>query len=313
MKLKKIAITLIILSTLLIITGCTPSKKTNNEIKMADVYKGTGGLDFEFLKDSPPNELYSNQSFQIITLIKNKGAYPIDDAKLILSYDTSDFYIKGSKETQFMLNGKNIYNVRNDEIIKSFYAQAIPLLPNSEYLQSTILASACYTYKNKLSTDVCIDMDSYNLKLIEKACKTRDQSFSGQGGPVGISRIEQKMLVTDGGVTPQFIIYLKNFGNGDVISKDKIYDMCGSQTVTREDLNTITLTDVSFSQYGFADMNCEPEKLRLLDNEELFICTLNSEIPKEESTYITNINVEFNYGYVITKSKDIIIKKMKSR
>lgn len=312
---KKIIIIGIIILTI-IFAGCnSTSNKDKNLIKTVDLYKGTDGLDFEFLKDSPPSEMYSNQSFQIITLIKNKGPYPIDNAKMVLSYDNTDFYLKGSKEYSFTLNGKDIYNARNDEKIKSFYALAIPLLPNSEFLQSTILATACYGYQDKLTTEICIDIDPYNLNPVEKPCKVTDQSFSGQGGPLGVSRIEQKTIVSDMGVRPQFIIYLKNFGQGQVISKDKIQDLCASQKILKEDLNGITLKDVSFSKYTLSDITCEPSNLRIFDKEEFFVCTLNDdkEILKEESSYKTSLNIEFDYGYALTKSKDISIKKMKTR
>ena len=308
-KIKTLILFITIFSIL--ISGCTSSNKNQaGIIKAVDIYKGTDGLDFEFLKDSPPNEMYPNQSFQIITLIKNKGAYPIQNAKLVLSYDNTDFTI-GTKEYYFSLNGKDIYDTRNDEKIKSFYGKSLPLLSNSAYLQSTIIATACYDYQNKLSTDICVDTDPYNLNPTEKACKTQDQSFSGQGGPVGVSRIEQKSEVSDRGVRPQFIIYLKNFGQGDVISKEKINDFCGSYTITKDSLNGITLKDISFSQYTRSDIKCEPETLRLVNNEEFFVCTLinEMEIPKTVSTYKTNLNLEFDYGYTFTKSKDITIKK----
>lgn len=310
---KQLIIGIIILT--IILSGCN-SSSNKNTIKTVDLYKGTDGLDFEFLKDSPPNEIYSNQSFQIITLIKNKGPYAIDNARIILSYDNTDFYFKGSKDYTFSLNGKDVYNTRNDEKIKSFYVQAIPLLPNSEFLQSTILATACYGYQNKLTTDICIDIDPYNLMPVEKPCKITDQSFSGQGGPVGVSKIEQKTIVSDKGVRPQFLIYIKNFGQGQVISKDKIQDLCGSQKISKEDLNGITLKDLSFSQYKYPeDIECEPQNLKIFEKEEFFVCTLKDEkeILKEESSYKTSLNIEFDYGYTITKSKDITIKKMKIR
>jgi len=79
------------------------------------------------------------------------------------------------------------------------------------------------------------------------------------------------------------------------------------------------LKDIRFSQYTIADMDCQPNPnnqanpiLKLTnDAQNYFICTLKPEraIPISESTFKTSLYVELEYGYMTTKSANILIKK----
>lgn len=316
---KKNLVISVILLLALIISSCNSSVSNKNKSPISDIniYKGTEGLDFDFLKDAPPSDLYQNQTFQITTLIKNKGAYPISNAKMVASFDSQDFDFLSQKSFSFSMKGKELYNPTNDEVVKNFYVKAVPLLPNSVFLQSSILLTVCYDYSNKLNTEVCVDTDPFNLKPVEKACKMTDLSFSGQGSPVTVTKIEQKMVTSESGYRPQFKIYMKNAGKGQVVSKEKVYEVCGSQQIDRDSINVITLKDVRFSKYSknAGDIECEPQNLRLINNEDYFICTLKEEsiIPRDEATFKTNFYLEYEYGYTLSKSKDINIRKMNVR
>ncbi len=310
---KKIILAMIIAGISIMLGGCTSfGTKDKAPITDVNVYTGTDGLDMEFLKDSPPSEMYENEEFQAVVDLKNMGAYPINNGRIVIT-DEPDYMDIGTSTYSFNLKGKEAYVRVDDETVKDFFLKAKTLEDKSVSHQSTILATACYDYGTKLNTEICIDTDPHNLKMIEKACQAKDLSFSGQGAPVSIERIEQKMLVKEGGdVKPQFLIYIKNNGDGQVLSKNMIDTACGSSSMNRQDINGLTLKAISFSHFTKDDMNCTPSTLRLTGGEDYFVCTLKDEmaISGNDATFTSNLYVELEYGYTVTKAKEFIINKL---
>lgn len=317
MKNKTIIITSLLIISLFL-SGCIGTfGKKENPITDIDVYKGTNGLEIEFLKNSPPESIFEGESFQVTTILNNKGAYPINNGTVVLTNEID--YVEAKKNSDnFALKGKEMYDPSNHDIIKDFSLKAIKIDPKSYERNSIILVTACYDYGTKLNTEVCIDTDPYNQKIVEKPCQIKDLSFSGQGAPIAVTKVITKMLVTDQKkIRPQFQIYIRNDGNGQVISKngDTIKNACGSNSINRSELNGVILKDLRFSEYNLStkkDLDCMPDILRLSNKEEYFVCTLKPEKAIEEkiSTFKTNLYIELEYGYTTTKSKEFKIKKL---
>lgn len=294
--------------------GCT-SPNNNSPVTDTKVYQGTGGLDIEFLKDSPPNEVYEQETFQVVAMLKNKGAYEIKNGQIVLTYE-KDYIASNIDKINFALDGKTIYTPQDDEKINSFYLNTKEIPAMSQTFSSIILLTACYDYATILQTEVCIDTDPHETKTIEKACKSESRSFSGQGSPIEVERVEPKMISTQNGILPQFKIYLQNSGDGEVISKNKINEICGFGNIEKSDINGVTLKEIRFSKYSKKndDISCLPQFIKLVDGQDYFVCTLNEDkvIDSETSTFLTDLYLEFDYGYTITKSKEFSIKKLNS-
>ena len=108
--------------------------------------------------------------------------------------------------------------------------------------------------------DICIDTDPYGSKPNPKVCSAQAKDLSGgQGGPVSVTRVEPKMLVSDGYVRPQFAITLQNSDVGSVIQYGQIATLCSSGAPARQDINTVDLAQIQFSQYSIGDFTCEPK------------------------------------------------------
>ncbi|GAG33164.1 unnamed protein product, partial [marine sediment metagenome] len=84
---KIIKIVIIILIVLIII-GCK-GKKSSKPVTREDLYTGTDGLVFNFLKNAPPDQVYASteterSQFNVVIDLENKGAFNIEEGYLTL-------------------------------------------------------------------------------------------------------------------------------------------------------------------------------------------------------------------------------------
>ncbi|MBR9676229.1 hypothetical protein GOV05_04425 [Candidatus Woesearchaeota archaeon] len=315
---KKTSILIMLLIISIFLSGCTLNLGfgSSKEVVVTDVYTGSNGLEFAFLENLPPNGLYAEEEFQIGIRMINKGAYPISNAILTITGDQGYITFMGSglsdSET-ISLEGKTNYNPRDDEEI--LYFDIITDFADPEFTEhdSTLLLSACYEYENKLSTMICIDPDTYNLKPLEKTCQAGSQSFPGQGGPVGVSNIVSEVKETNGDLYPRFRITITNFGSGEALYPGNIAAFCSSQNVPSTMINRIRITNIAFSDIVTADLDCFPalDSVELRGGKAEVVCALREGSPKRldpnTGTYTTNLVIEFDYGYSISDSKTITI------
>jgi hypothetical protein len=235
-----------------------------------------------------------------------------------------DQYLSQNKES---LDGKSITNPTGDikESVFNIFAKKIDAQSNVH--TSTIAITACYEYYTEFSDDVCIDADIYSTNIISKVCSIKDLTYSGgQGAPIAITKIETKMLpISADKVKPQFTIYIKNVGTGSVISANKVKEACLARGITRTDWNSVELSMMGITYKGynyiFRDneiestdnlFECKKQPIKLYTNEGQIICTLKDDInaiSKTEPAFKTQLYVRLRYGYMFSKSKDIVIEK----
>ncbi len=178
----------------------------------------------------------------------------------------------------------------------------------------TILATACYPYATKAGPSVCIDPNPFDTKQ-KKVCSIGSQILSSQGAPVAVTKIDQEASSKK----IRIKITLKNAGKGDVISPASL-QKCSSTTdlLKRDDFDMVKLTSVKAGTLELLS-SCGPftnqgtNLIRLFDGEGFVICTIDvSDASKLGSTsaYLTPLTIELNYGYRITASKKISIRKV---
>jgi hypothetical protein len=280
-----------------------------------EIYKGTEGVILDFF-DLLPNDALEKEELNFAVKIENKGVYPVTNAKLIITLEKGFIGVlnKGTHifvQEDIELDGKDFFVDFDDFIVEEVAIKINDLDELSAYHDSFIFTNFCYDYHNTLYADVCIDTDPYNLNAIEKPCQGGETlNFgSGQGGPVTVERIETRMFVENDNVRPQFKIYLANRGQGTVIKKNTIDQVCNNVELGQEIYNTIELTALEFSKYNLNDFNCIPEELNLRRDQEFFVCTLKQGIPKTISTFKTPLQLELDYGYTESLTKEIKIMK----
>lgn len=332
-KYSKIIAAFQLIVVLLVIAGCAPG--TNTSISNVNLKEGTEGLVLKFMDRAPPNEVQPGQKFQMIVELTNKGSYDIKRGVLVLGLEKN--YIATTQEFEdqpvyFDLEGRTLYNP-----IGGMYRKTIPLnagaLGSQQETQTTNIAvTACYPYKTQTTAQVCIDTDIYGEKQIQKACiaetismgtvKSKDAEVpKGQGSPIAITRVEQKMLSheNDELITPEFVIHIANVGGGIPTSAKAYEDACRASGPDSKMWNVVDarvyLSDKS------AQLDCTPKlvsasqdkagyiKLSKKEEENTVRCRLKEGISKTKGTYTAPLLVELDYGYTFTVSKSVLIKK----
>lgn len=338
---------LVFITASLFLIGCTGGSDNERSITDINVRVGIEGLTMKFLQNAPPESVFESSKdipgiFPIAIELRNKGAFSIGDDedtpdgnKGIIVFGFEKTYVDIVEESnqvkdhgcktlsgetcEFEIEGKSVYNPTGNEEFITINAKTNKIDPQSETHTSTILATACYPYKTVFGSSVCVDPDIYGIEKREKACTVRDLVFEGQGAPVAITKIETRMLpLEDNKVKPQFIIYIENKGDGEVIKSDKIEDACKSQILGGKEFyekffNIITVKEALLSG---EELDCrvnkddpKPAVIRLRDKEDMIRCTLEGSIDASDA-YTSSLRLELDYGYTFTISKDIIIEKI---
>ncbi|MBW2976696.1 hypothetical protein KY347_04580 [Candidatus Woesearchaeota archaeon] len=311
---------------LFFIAGCNVNVGGGNNPKTdADVKKGTGGLTMEFVKNAPPISVFEYTVFPIALNLKNAGAFDIGDeiegtskkGKLVLGLEKNymDVAELGEGKQDFEINGKSIYNLNGDEELITINAKAKSIGAQSETRSVNILATACYPYKTFFGSSVCIDPDVYGMRRGAKACSIADLGFDkGQGAPVAITRIESRMLMEadKNVIKPNFVIYIENRGNGEVISLNKIDDACSQEPLSYEDFNTLIIK----ASLAGNKLKCnivdgaQQTTIKLRGKKDRVMCTLDDGVDMNLDAYTAPLDIELSYGYTTTISKNIIIERL---
>ncbi|HJN56376.1 MAG: hypothetical protein QF436_02660 [Candidatus Woesearchaeota archaeon] len=321
MPLNKKIILIFAVIALLLIAGCKGRTGTKGSITGVDIRSGVKGIAMDFVKGSPPENVFEDDVFPIAIRLENKGAFNIEEEKGILVFGFEKQYVEATKEgdgekQKFKIEGKSVFNPDGDTEFITIDAKVKKIGSQSESRASTILATACYRYETLLGTSACIDADIYGAEVRKKACTIKDLSFgNGQGAPVAITKIETRMLPQedDNRIKPQFLIHVENEGNGEVIRPGKYENACTSGALEYEDLNRMNIKALLSGE----ELDCslgldeEPENIiRLRDKKDIVRCTLEEGIEKSEGAYTAQLKVELDYGYSFTISKDITIEKV---
>jgi hypothetical protein len=310
-KLKKNIFLLVILISISLF-GCTGNNHPIQEVK---IYTGSQGITLDIEKDSLPEYAIENQTFSVGFTIENKGAYSIDSGYLALITEDDYLDINGwsqvmpitSKLATFELEGKSHANPIGEKKTIFINMQAKELSSMTETHTVFLGMSICYPYKTYFSTDVCIDEDFLNQKNQAKPCTIQDIHSSSQGAPVAIKSIKTNIFSnSDGSISPRFTVTIQNIDKGKIIHPSKIQDACTSSSIKNTDFNQVTIT---LAKLSTMDLECSPTTLKLIDNSATTICT-----PKDNflnaGTYSTLLEIEFEYGYMTTTSKELEIRKI---
>ncbi|NTV23524.1 MAG: hypothetical protein HGA85_04075 [Nanoarchaeota archaeon] len=308
-----------------LITACGSGGGTVTGPNVKALYTGTEGVRVSLLNDI--REGYEEEMIESAFKVVNKGPYDTRGV-IVASVNPAELeFSSGSSvyKKSFSVEGKDPVNPFDKSADFPFALKVLPISveDNINSKQATILIKACYDYSGLLSSSVCIDKDPSNLNQIEKTCKTKStvETGGGQGGPLAISKVSYETLIgEDGSIKPWFKIYLGNHGSGEVVSPG-LYETACSGSAMPEEANTVTLEDISFSNYNINDFECFPTKLDLppvKENDEdqepveRFIgCKLKQGRMKREEgkAYTTDLTIKIRYGYSISLTQQITLKK----
>ncbi len=259
---------------------------------LPNILSGTSALQASFNKNSMSN-IYMCQQANVFVDLKNAGASNISGAAYI--FISEEQYLKplDKKSGVFSLEGKSLYNPNGGIAQLSFKLENKGLPPQLESYSSPLIFQACYKYQTVANAQICIDPDISNLKR-GKVCSVQPVSLSGgQGAPVAVVRVEPLMVPEKDKVKPMLAVYVKNLGDGAVISQENAELACSGKKVTLS--STVALRAEMFG----VELDC-PDSVRLEPQGETRIICSSTALSSSADTFSTVLLVQLDYGYVTT-------------
>jgi len=319
-----------LLILLLLLAACGP-KEQDYPITDKDFQKGTAGLEIE-LYNSPPDRVFEESPFQVAGEVWNRGAYASSEAYITVTMETDYMCIvEGDKCVEQTLaynpvfspkltpstgafTGKSLSSPQGTTADFSFSMMAKKLDVLSVEHTAPLIFTTCYAYTTELSQDICIDPDP----TTEDVCETKTITLAGQGAPIVITKIEPRIIQKSDIIVPQFLVYIENKGNGEVVNYDALQAACSSQKLDYQQLNRVHLTSFWFSNKEYfykngdssSNIRCTPNPIRLSGDNDYFMCELEQGLSKEQymSAFTTQAHVRLDYGYMNSVSKKVLVE-----
>lgn len=284
------------------------------------IFEGSDGLVVSFVKDVPPNRVYSGEPLTIAFDVYNRGATGVGGE----SGNSAYLYLSGADPNivQFDISsfpkvldvpGKNeVLGVGGYSTVSFETSSNVDLTGGMDSYKPKFVGTVCYSYETSASPVVCLDPSPFGTFAGEKACKVLDVSLAGgQGAPIAVTKVEQMPMKG----STQLKIYVRNVGKGKVIRSDKLSTctQVGTQDYDKINkldgyyvgvgssgaLNMDTLSERSpSSDVGFSSgMSCSPDSLRLVNNEAIIICKYNFDDVSNQA-FTSPITIKLFYSYV---------------
>lgn len=317
---KKV-IFLCLMVSLLVLSSCG---KGTGRVENVKFQTGTKGLSIDFLEKGRSKQVFEEGTMYATFELRNEGFSDISQGILVPSLE-KDFIELDSWELPrefrtegdfviFNLKGKSLSYAKGEKDIVSAILKAKRIDDTRNKIESRIILNACYAYATIFTETICIDTDPNELGIAEKTCKAQDITSSGQGAPVAITKVEQKILpgTSKDNVRLQLTIFVENKDDGMIIDSDRYKDICLGRSAGKDDYNVVKLKSLKFSYYEYgenSDFECTPNPLKETKNGYYTQCILKegSAIEKSKVTFQTPLVIELEYGYKTTLSEKIEI------
>lgn len=286
MKNRILIIFLIVL--VLFSLGCkkSPGIDVSNII---EYHKGTQGLEMNFVKSLPPEEIFEGNDFVIGLELKNKGASDIEQGRLLVYGFEVGYFTLMPDKIEFDVEGKKPGLTEGGYSIANFQAKSVGMPEIVKTYSAPFTVRAFYRYATEAGAEVCINPNIYSyIENANAVCTPAAVKLSGgQGAPVAITKIEQTTSPSGTDFKVNFIVYFKNAGKGEVFGA--VY------------VDEVLLGDET--------LECAPSSVALKGTEEKsIICSTMTSLSK--GAYLAPILVRLEYDYTSSLSKTIKVKSL---
>ncbi len=336
--------TILTLAILVFLIGCKGDKEGYSPtITTKDIYEGKAALEMEFFENAPPEDIFEKSVLPIGLRLYNKGAFDIkrgflsiglekdymelNDGSLKSINDRVNF--QDSEHITFDLKGKTIEHPEGEQEVITFTSSTKDLGkrdPQSQYHDSWVSITSCYTYQTKAVETVCIDTDVFGFKRKAetpdgtRACEVKPITLSSQGAPVAVTKIEGEMVPSKDNpslLKPRFIITVRNIGSGEVIKENKVEDACSSKAITHEEWGNINIKAYLSTLEEENKLDCDIEEgskddgtIILKKKEDTIRCIYEEGFSDEKGVFSSPLYLILDYGYTETISREVRVKKV---
>ena len=286
---RKLLSIVLLLMLVIILVGCT----SGGSRSVADVnyQRGVKEVSFDFVKGSPPSKVFQDSPLKLIIDVENEAAYDVFDVDMrLIGLDETHFFIADSKQEVDRLQGKSVTNPIGDRQLVSFDVRTGTLQENEKELKDNFILTASYKSTSDYFDTVCIHPGIYTIGKKE-SCRVDDtKSYSGQGSPLAVTKLEQITFPGDGAEV-EFRFTIKNRGKGK-----------------------IGKVALGIARIGSKDMNCKFQNSA--DNDKAFDFEGEKEatlvcraLIDSKSPYVTTVALDFSYDYEISKKHQLNMYK----
>lgn len=296
---KRLAITALVVVSLLLITGCQ-GQQNQEEDTQDDVFVGGNqGLIAEFSQFGPTEDgrytIFESGSFPLRVRLKNKGEEKVDPGEAevtIKGINIDDFSGINSpnKENEEEIQPVSEFNEQGGEEIINFGSSVKYQRNVTGYYEPNILAQVDYEYQTQLLIpEVCFKRD---LQTSTVCNVNEEKDYFASGAPVTVTNVEEEAA---GQGIVRLLITIENVGGGEV-------------TLPNEDFNIRNNGQVGFSiKQEPTSWECRSagstQKARLTENKATIRCTTQEKVNEDEAfTSQVELNLDYKYRSLIQQN-----------
>lgn len=247
---KRLTVPLLaVLAILLTAASCVP-----NPNPTLDCHVGTKGIAASFSSATDLSTIQEQQPTPVLIQFSNEGA-STSDVRYRLSYNP-DFFkttlASGWIDAGTVQGGEPWNKCQGTQQRTNLTITPYQLPIGSASFDQQLFVDLCYQYWTNLSTNVCVSPVTTEQNALTPNCVSADKLFSGgQGGPVGVTKVESPVVYTDQKTHEKMVriaVHLRNYGNGDIVAP--LDPGSGSATQAQAYDEACSLGDKSFKNYA---------------------------------------------------------------
>lgn len=279
---------MLLLSCLLLLSACTPRQEQGTTMN----YKqGYGEPHIVFEEASFPEREYQNSQISLAVDVQNDAAYDAESIKLsIVGFEPTYVELSPAEETIDDLEGKNVYTPAGGRETIIFNGQVHSLLNNADFNLQNYRLYLAYSSHVEFSPTVCINPSQH--EVYDSSCQlpTGPISFSGQGAPVAVTRMEE--IIRPGINNIEFRLAVDNKGQGKM---KKLF-------IRDARLGNNQLSCI------FRENEINPQELEITSSTSTteIVCTGTLE---SQNSYTTALFVDVGYDYELAVQRSLRIEK----
>ncbi|MBI4441584.1 hypothetical protein HY639_05430 [Candidatus Woesearchaeota archaeon] len=294
---------------LLLLIGCASPQ----ELTMKDLRIGTEGIALRFLDDQPPAKVMENDRFVMTFELHNRGAASAKSTALAVGIpqeyvdtDVAAATLNGQPTNlRFELEGKSVKNPKGGIALLMIPATTKPIT-TSKRQDVAITTQLCYDYETVAETGVCVNYNPAGYQLRLTSCKPRAVTFSSQGAPVAVTKIDVKpKYLPDGQMGSAFIVTILNKGSGRVVEMGQSDALCSATADLTKVWDRVMVTAV----LGGREIRCKKNVIRLENNKGEAVCEGTTD--PSASPYVAPLQIYLDYGYTQTLSKQFAVERIR--
>ncbi|MBT4823745.1 hypothetical protein HOL83_01260 [Candidatus Woesearchaeota archaeon] len=270
-----------------------------------DVAHGTQGIELTLHDVKNTASFIKGEKLNFMLEVKNLGTNDVPGGFIVVwGYDPNAIFFKDSSGSSTILDlplleGVKPYMPEGDSQFIEIQEEKTLNVPYGSSYNTNLLFSTCYDYQTTAVVPVCVitDMDEYISG--SSTCELISQTLSSQGAPVAVTYVEPRMSEEE----IQFLIEVKNVGDGDVILEGAATDK--SICPVGIDMTNSNELEVSAHISGLGYGVCKNDgNIKLSNGKGVALCSFKKGTKK--SSYTTELEIILLYGY--SSSLDVPIE-----